>query len=264
MKNVRLKGKHKLADKWEPEVYVVTKKAGDLPVYTVKPERKDGPLRTLHRDLLLPCGFLSTTAPDESVERKVIRKPRTRARCAEEPDESGSLSEHSESDHDPVDYYDPGKFFEIEIRILSNSEPIPSSKSRSAVHLPGAEPVMEKDEGHPISTEPFDKGNLPEVETSNPQEADHPTSEQPVESSLSNLPNVEVLDESSVDQSEKEMVQMTDQKKPDTDSESSENSSRKDEGSNHSIQRESCIPRESQENRSEATEAEDLRLFETL
>ncbi len=118
---------------------------------------------------------------------------------------------------------------------------------------------MEKDEGRPILTEPFDKGNLPEVETSNPQEADHPTLEQPVESSLSDLPEVEVLDESSVDQSEKEMVQMTDQKKPDTDSESSENSSRKDEWSNHSIQRESCIPRESQKNRSEPTEAEDLR-----
>ncbi len=43
-----------------------------------------------------------------------------------------------QSDHDAVDYYDPGKFFEIETRILSNSEPIPSSKSRSAVHLPGA------------------------------------------------------------------------------------------------------------------------------
>ncbi len=40
VKNVRLKGKHKLADKWEPEVYVLTKKAGDLPVYTVKPEKK--------------------------------------------------------------------------------------------------------------------------------------------------------------------------------------------------------------------------------
>ncbi|XP_058605567.1 uncharacterized protein LOC131523297 [Onychostoma macrolepis] len=169
------------------------------------------------------------------------------------------MSEPSESDHDPVDYYDAGKFFEIETRILSNSEPIPSSKSRSAVHLPGAEPVMEKDEGHPISTELVDKGNLPEVETSNPQEANHPTLEQPVESSLSDLPEVEVLDGSSVDKSEKEVVHMTDQEKSDADSESSENSSRKDEGSNHSIQRESGISRESQENQSEATETEDLR-----
>ncbi len=118
---------------------------------------------------------------------------------------------------------------------------------------------MEKDEGHPISTEPVDKGNLPEVETSNPQEADHHTLEQPVESSLSGLPGVEVLVENSVDESGKKIAQMTDQKKPDTDSESSENSSSKDEGSNYSIQRESCISRESQENRSELTETEDLR-----
>lgn len=57
VRNVRLRGKHKLADKWESIVHVVNRK-GDLPVYTVKPEDKDGPLRTLHRDLLLPCGFL--------------------------------------------------------------------------------------------------------------------------------------------------------------------------------------------------------------
>lgn len=50
-----LKGTHKLADKWEPDVYMVTKKADDLPVYMVKPEKRNGPLRTLHRDLLLPC-----------------------------------------------------------------------------------------------------------------------------------------------------------------------------------------------------------------
>lgn len=114
VKNVHLKAKDKLADKWEPDVYVVTKKAGDLPVYTVKPERKDGSLRTLHRDLLLPCGFVSTSASDEPVERKVVQKPRTRcARCVEEPEEFESMSEHSGSDCNPVDYYDPGKSFEI-------------------------------------------------------------------------------------------------------------------------------------------------------
>uniref|UniRef100_A0A8C5DDY6 Gypsy retrotransposon integrase-like protein 1 n=1 Tax=Gouania willdenowi TaxID=441366 RepID=A0A8C5DDY6_GOUWI len=58
VRNVRLRGKHKLADKWEPDVYIVVKKAGTLPVYTIKPEGKDKPLRTLHRDLLLPCGYL--------------------------------------------------------------------------------------------------------------------------------------------------------------------------------------------------------------
>lgn len=43
-----MRGRHKLANKWKPTVYIVVKKAGDLPVHTVKPEGKDTPLRTLH------------------------------------------------------------------------------------------------------------------------------------------------------------------------------------------------------------------------
>ncbi|KAK7877074.1 hypothetical protein WMY93_032212 [Mugilogobius chulae] len=66
VRNVRIRGKHKLSDKWEDTVYVVVKKAKELPVYTVTPEHQDGPLRTLHRDLLLPCGFLSAESSSES------------------------------------------------------------------------------------------------------------------------------------------------------------------------------------------------------
>uniref|UniRef100_A0A3Q1F1W9 Gypsy retrotransposon integrase-like protein 1 n=1 Tax=Acanthochromis polyacanthus TaxID=80966 RepID=A0A3Q1F1W9_9TELE len=72
VRNVRIRGKHKLVDKWEENVYVVVKKAGDLPVYTVTPENKNGPLRTLHRDLLLPCGFLS--ADSERVQPVPFQK----------------------------------------------------------------------------------------------------------------------------------------------------------------------------------------------
>lgn len=63
---VRLRGKHKFADKRESNVYVVVKQAGDLPVYTLRPESREGPLWTLHRDLLLPCGSLplSVEKPD--------------------------------------------------------------------------------------------------------------------------------------------------------------------------------------------------------
>lgn len=71
VKNVRVRGKHKIADRWESEVYTVIKRAGPLPVYTVKPENKDRPVRTLHRDLLLPCGFLS--APAKQVKQKVTQ-----------------------------------------------------------------------------------------------------------------------------------------------------------------------------------------------
>lgn len=57
VRNIRVRGKHKITDKWESTVHVVVKRAGTLPVYTVKPENGNGSLRTLHRDLLLPCGY---------------------------------------------------------------------------------------------------------------------------------------------------------------------------------------------------------------
>ncbi|KAK7933739.1 hypothetical protein WMY93_004635 [Mugilogobius chulae] len=66
VRNVRLRGKHKLEDKWEKDIYVVVKRAGDLPVYTVRPETdSSGRTRTLHRDLLLPCGFLPESKEPE-------------------------------------------------------------------------------------------------------------------------------------------------------------------------------------------------------
>ncbi|XP_041864913.1 uncharacterized protein LOC121654728 [Melanotaenia boesemani] len=77
VRNVRLRGKNKLADKWEADVHVVVKRAGHLPVYTVKPESKQGPSRTLHRDLLLPCSFLSAATAEIS-EGAPIHRPKTR------------------------------------------------------------------------------------------------------------------------------------------------------------------------------------------
>jgi len=54
VKNVGLKGKHKLADRWRPERFVVRKKPNDdIPVYVVATE--DGSqVKTLHRNMLLP------------------------------------------------------------------------------------------------------------------------------------------------------------------------------------------------------------------
>lgn len=72
VRNVRLRGKHKLADRWEPTVYIVVKRAGTLPVYTVKPEHRDQPVRTLHRDLLLPCGFLPALVEAPSAKPKKL------------------------------------------------------------------------------------------------------------------------------------------------------------------------------------------------
>lgn len=77
MRQVRLQGKHKLTDKWEPSVYIVVCRAGELPVYTVKPEG-EGPLRTLHWDLLLPSGFLAVSTKKASNPPNPASRPRTR------------------------------------------------------------------------------------------------------------------------------------------------------------------------------------------
>ncbi len=73
VRNVRLRRKHKLANRWDSVVHVVVSRAGEVPVYTVRPEKQEGPLRTLHRDLMLPCGFLSSH--DDSDDPHVV-KPR--------------------------------------------------------------------------------------------------------------------------------------------------------------------------------------------
>ncbi|XP_042254131.1 uncharacterized protein LOC121887433 [Thunnus maccoyii] len=86
IRNVRIRGKHKISDKWESIVHVVVSRAGTLPVYTVKPENKDGPLRTLHRDLLLPCGYLPTEESIEPVQQPAKRRPATRANPAVDAD----------------------------------------------------------------------------------------------------------------------------------------------------------------------------------
>ncbi len=87
VRSVRLRGKNKLADKWEETVYVVVDQCGDLPVYKVCPESQTGPIRTLHRDLLLPCGTLSSDVSElESQISVPKRKTRSKAVC-ENPEE---------------------------------------------------------------------------------------------------------------------------------------------------------------------------------
>ncbi|MCJ8730139.1 hypothetical protein PDJAM_G00180710 [Pangasius djambal] len=106
VRSVRLRGKHKLADKWEETVHVVVGRKGDLPVYTVKPENKDGPLRTLHRDLLLPCGFLSVPEEEPSAVAK-LQRPSTRQCPHPDPDERQSEFNSDEEDDFVYSFQDP-------------------------------------------------------------------------------------------------------------------------------------------------------------
>jgi hypothetical protein len=79
-------GKHKLADKWEEEVYIVQSQPNsDIPVFVLKREDGQGRSRTLHRNLLLPISSLPLP-PDhlhaDQHRRKLpdIQTPKTRQR----------------------------------------------------------------------------------------------------------------------------------------------------------------------------------------
>lgn len=103
-KSVNIRGKHKLADRWEQRVHVVVSRIGDSPVYVVKPETGEGPRRTLHRDLLLPCRFLSANESQEvSSYSEATRKMRLRRKPAEGAQEDANDQENElESDEDDL------------------------------------------------------------------------------------------------------------------------------------------------------------------
>ena len=73
MKIVAFDGKHKLANKWEDEPYIVLSQPNsDVPVYVVRKETGEGRERILNRNLLLPIGNLTQTEE----QQKLIPKPR--------------------------------------------------------------------------------------------------------------------------------------------------------------------------------------------
>ncbi len=155
VRNVRIRGKHKLADRWESEIYVVVKQSADLPVYTVRPETKDGPLHTLHRDLLLPCGFL----PVSEIPDQVVNKPNTRRRTRLNPDSqildsSDSVFETDDEIPDPVcsaHPIDETRFTTVH-KVLRPNDPKEDSHNLEIVISPSADDVALRDQ----------RGDLPE------------------------------------------------------------------------------------------------------
>lgn len=105
VRQVHLQGKHKLADKWEPSVYIEVCRAGELQVYTVRPEGKEGPVPTLHRDLLLSCGFLSVTSEMVSNPPNHVSRPRTRQPVSGGDSNEDGAEDTAESMEDDVPEY---------------------------------------------------------------------------------------------------------------------------------------------------------------
>lgn len=56
IRNLGLKGKQKLADRWSENPYVVESQLSGIPVYRLKPVDGNGPVKVMHRNHLLPLG----------------------------------------------------------------------------------------------------------------------------------------------------------------------------------------------------------------
>lgn len=133
VRNVRLRGKHKLEDKWEKDIYVVISRAGDLPVYTVQPENNPSARsRTLHRDLLLPCGFLPACEEPELPRATAITRPQTRSLKKTVADSEERFSEEEDWRPYPVPISSPLTFW-VEGTLPNNSsscqDTVPESTS---------------------------------------------------------------------------------------------------------------------------------------
>ncbi len=90
IRNLGITGKHKLKDRWNSLPYQVVGKFPNLPVYRVKPERGPCVVKTLHRDHLLPIGYM-VRLPVIGQEPITKQRPVTRASRVEgleEPNES--------------------------------------------------------------------------------------------------------------------------------------------------------------------------------
>jgi len=98
VRKVGLKGRNKLADKWEEEPYLIQSVSeDDAPVYRVKSEHGKGPSRVLHRNMLLPFNAI---CPESFVEPKPsVRKPKSKTQQAAPSrlDEEAVSSSDSES-----------------------------------------------------------------------------------------------------------------------------------------------------------------------
>lgn len=56
IRNLGLKGKQKLADRWSADPYVVESQLPGIPVYMLKPVDGDGPVKVMHQNHILPLG----------------------------------------------------------------------------------------------------------------------------------------------------------------------------------------------------------------
>ncbi len=166
MKNVGFKGKHKLADHWSKEPYIVVKQPNmGIPVYQVKPENSRGPVKTLHRNMLLPFMSLPSTESPVPVPRRLVSRARTPV--VHVPDQDQSSSDESDDYEEFVPYpVDQGESVYPRLSVSVSDQPTGSSSVMEDLISfdDDAEPLLSTLEGSVTSTQESDPQPSPDVE----------------------------------------------------------------------------------------------------
>ena len=97
VRKVGIQGKHKLADLWEADPYIIrSQPIPDVPVFRVEKENSPGKFKLLHRNMLLPFHGLPSPFFEPSSPRKPT-KPAPKDSVVENTDTSSSCSDTESS-----------------------------------------------------------------------------------------------------------------------------------------------------------------------
>ncbi|XP_075035502.1 uncharacterized protein LOC142097511 [Mixophyes fleayi] len=108
LRHLGLPGKHKLANRWRKDPHVVVAKLPDIPAYRIRPEGLTGPIKTYHRQHLLPIRDGVRFWEEPETDEPNVSTPRRSRRIREPTTE--------EDDGDDWGYDAPGKLGEIDWR----------------------------------------------------------------------------------------------------------------------------------------------------
>ena len=125
VKVVAFDGKHKIADRWEEEPYVIIRQLNNnIPVYEVKKVNGKGRKRTLHRNLLLPVGHLPSFNTDQHKEKPKPKRlhQKQKPQAIIDQTEEDMYQSDSESDSDTII---------VEVPAPQSSDHIPSDVDES-------------------------------------------------------------------------------------------------------------------------------------
>lgn len=103
IRKLGLQGKHKLADHWASTPYVVESQLSNLPVFRLKPEDGDGPIKILHHNHILPLGQKVCLVPTQNPDIIPKRRLRRRKRHKNKEVDKGSIQDREMSEQENKD-----------------------------------------------------------------------------------------------------------------------------------------------------------------